>query len=377
MAQHTHPLQMLYGHTAHRYRRHRLHQQVAVECSALQRRRPGKLPGLQSGTGSDDRLAMATHPATELRHARRLRWRNAPLTVGPDIEQQVAAATGHFAQGMHQRGRRLVMIVLGVEPPAHVHGQAGFPGLGRWFGRHELLRRRKIAMTGKAIVDQDVWLQLADQSFEAIDIPHLGATFPGAIEPDHVDGAIISKQLSDLPTQIGLIRGPAFGRRRRIAAKHIGPHPIGEGRIIGMVPIGQRVIEADLQAMAPAGPDEGTNNIGTRSRLGDSMLAMPAGPQRIAVVVTGREHGIAHAGGCSSGNPGFWRSRVRLPTIGVGMVGFGRNILPHRQGDDTANERPAGFPAGAGPRAPMDEQAKAGRFKPMLRAAHCVLPRYS
>ena len=116
--------------------------------------------------------------------------------------------------------------------PACVHRHAGFPRAGARFRLDALFRRREIALELVAIVDEDVGLELEDHLVHLLRLPSLRIERPGDVVPEDVHFAVVRHQLADLAVDV-VDEAPARGLVALAA------------RAVGVVPVHQRVVEAD------------------------------------------------------------------------------------------------------------------------------------
>ena len=98
------------------------------------------------------------------------------------------------------------------------------------------------------VADQRPGLELVDQLVGPVEVPVGVGPVPPAVEPDAADLAVVGAELADLALVIGDVRLPvapvlAAGGLARLAPREV----------VGMMPVEQRVIEEELDALLVAG----------------------------------------------------------------------------------------------------------------------------
>ena len=239
---------MLHLDAAHRDGFVRLHQQVEVHAVAAARRRSVELPWLEAGVGADDRVVVAGHPVADCFEPLDLIGRERAVAHRADVEQQVAALAGDLAQRMDQRAGRFEVLVGRVVAPAVVDGQAGFPRALRRPGRDRLLGRLVVAVARNAIIHDDFGLQRMDQVDELARLPFLGRAFPSAVEPEQVYFAVVGEELAHLGEHEVDEPIPLIGRRAAPCAPFVGFVRLEKRRVVGMMPVDERVVQSDPDA---------------------------------------------------------------------------------------------------------------------------------
>ena len=182
-------------------------------------------------------------------------------------------------------------MVLRVISPVIVHGDAAFPDkrpsvrIPQSFRRYDLFRTDEIAVPGsrmplcqrtepfsahlQTIVNDHARLQAADHADQFFRLPG----FPphiriGKIKPENVKLPIIAAQLPDLPVQIVKIAAEVT---LFVGISGILPHRVVHVpvmRIIFMVPVQKRIIQADLQTLRPGGVQKLPDQIAPAGRIG-------------------------------------------------------------------------------------------------------------
>ncbi len=115
-------------------------------------------------------------------------------------------------------------------------------------------------ISAQAVVDDDTGLEGANHFDQLPGFPGFAAHMLelrafqafiviGKIEPHNIDLAVIGQKLSDLIVEVGHILIPVMGH---ILIEFVVPHrmlAVAVVRVIGMMPVGQGVVEADLKAL--------------------------------------------------------------------------------------------------------------------------------
>ena len=239
-----------------------------------------------------------------------------------------------------QLARRLVVRVGRVVAPAVVHRETGLPRPPGRLGRDELLRRVEVAESRESVVDQDVRLQRADEVMQPPGAPFRARSLPAAVEPEQVDGAILGEQLAHLGEQERHEALPLLRRRPRHLPHPIGPIGVGERRIVGVMPVGEREVEADAQARRPGRVDELAHQVAAIGRRGDREVAGAGREEREAVVMLGGEHRVAHAGASRARQPVAGALRPRAERRRALVVRGRGNVLTGGKHRQPADQRP-------------------------------------
>ena len=312
---------------------------MQIHAGAAARRWPVVLPRLQTRHRADDALAVPRHPRFDDVHAVGDLRRQRAVAHRAHVKQQVAAAPGHLAQRVDESARRLPCGVSGVVGPALVHRHAGLPRTRGRPRRYELLGRLVVAAARQAVVDQDLWLQRTDHRFQLDRLPLQLVALPAAVKPDDVDLAVAGQQLADLPEHAAEKALP----RRRLwlapLAERVRLVGLGESRIVGVVPVDQREVDADADALRTHRIDELAHDVPAVGRMLDRKAGMFRVKHRIAVVMLRGKHRVLHAGALRA-----LRKRTWIPEHGVergsaGVILLNRHILRLVDGD-AADERP-------------------------------------
>lgn len=126
---------------------------------------------------------------------------------------------------------------------------------------------------------------------------------------------------------------------------------------VGMVPVGQRVVEADLQPLGPERLDERLEQVLAVRRVGRLVVGRLAVPQTEPVMVLGRQHHIFHP--CLTGPA---RPFLRVVEVGIEVLEV---LLVARVVDFLAVLHPL-VPGRERVDAPMDEHAEPVVLEPRL-----------
>ena len=177
-----------------------------------------------------------------------LRLRKLTFRRRADVQQIIASLARAIDQIANDRRDRFPILVVLVIAPVVVHRHARFPRLGIGAAGNRLFRSAIVAHVAFAdpIVDDDVRLQRADVFVKIVTALFRPSVFPLAVEPEDADRAIVGQQFLDLALHIsrvaihvGLARGPVVPRPA------LAP--------VGMMPVHDRIIEAELDSLLLTG----------------------------------------------------------------------------------------------------------------------------
>ena len=179
------------------------------------------------------------------------------------------------------------------------------------------------------------------------------------IEPKDIHVAILGQKFCDLVADVGGVAGLTAPFIESgsffIGSSAIGADSVIEN-IIGMVPIEERIIEADPQAAPAEGLDEGFEEVATGGSVGRFVVGVLGIPQTEPLVVLGGDHEIFHSGVCRGFGPGIGIVKVGVEAAEVASFVF-------FDGDFFIIHQP--FVAGAERvETPMDEEAEPVVCKP-------------
>ena len=148
-------------------------------------------------------------------------------------------------------------------------------------------------MAGEPVVDEDAGLERADQVVQRVAVPLLGRALPAAVEPDEVDRPVVGEQLAHLGEQELEVACPPRVARARRHAEGVGTVGVGEGGVVGVVPVGQREVEADAQAAGARRRDAVTHAGPTGVGVAESRLYDQEGPigRSLQALLIGRRGG--------------------------------------------------------------------------------------
>ena len=162
-----------------------------------------------------------------------------------------------------------------------------------------------------------------------------------AVPPHHVDFAVVGEELGDLPVGLGVFFFPEFGGE--LSTTHQGDESgfladflefvvvayrrVGEVlELVVGVPVRAGVVEADLDVVFAASINVAFDEVAAVHFLASIPLSMLGGPEAVAIVVAGGEHGVAEAGLAGGGHP-----LVRVVVFGVPGVGDGEHVFSFAQ----------------------------------------------
>ncbi len=149
----------------------------------------------------------------------------------------------------------------------------------------------------EAVVEDDVRLQRAHHAHKLRAAPlFAGHVVVGEVEPHQVELAVIRAQLAHLPVHV-----------RKVVVKVVRPVPVrlvvahrvvavAERRVVRVVPVEQRVIQADADALGAERIEEFPHDVAPERRIRRFPVRQLRVEQAEAVVVLRRQHGVLHAG---------------------------------------------------------------------------------
>src|ERR1035438_589069 len=136
----------------------------------------------------------------------------------------------------------------------------------------------------------------------------------GEVEPHRVDVAIAGQQLGDLPVQELPVPHdvPAAGRLNELPVVAAGMQSVD--REVGVMPVDQRVVEADAESPRTERVDQWPNQIFPQRSMAHGVVGQRRVPEREALMVLGGEHHVAHpgAGRLVRPEPGIMQVRVEM-----------------------------------------------------------------
>lgn len=236
-------------------------------------------------------------------NAARLR-RNRAVGHGADVEEVVSAHGEDFVELAGQIAVGKIVLVAPVAPAHAPHGLARLGGAVKALAvGNRALRRRIVAFAETAVVDQNLRLQLPHQLVNAR-VVNLRRDVP----EQRRDFAIARQKLGDLALDIGDIAAHVrlVCRARRDLVRAFGV--IG----VGMVPVGDRVVEAEGHVLLGAGRGELADDVAAERRVRDLIVRLVGVPHAEAVVVLGGDAEIAH--------PDAFGERDNFPRVEAGRV---------------------------------------------------------
>ena len=199
-------------------------------------------------------------------------------------------------------------------------------------GRGVALGERAVALAGdlEAVIGDDLRLQLAHHAHELGCAPgfaaHLHAVdgrIVGEVEPQQVELAVVGAQLAHLLVHVVEIAvevtllvtaGNGVIAQRGLAVAIL--------REVGVVPVDERVVQANLQTLGAEGLEELGDDVAPEGGFG----RFPVGGLRViqakAVVVLCGEHGVLHAGLTRGARPGASIEGIRVELIEIRSIQF-------------------------------------------------------
>ena len=300
-----------------------------------------ELPRLEPRGRALHGLAMRSHPGGDGLEPLDLLGREGARSRGADVEEQVPAPTGDLADGVHELARRLVVGIVGHVAPALVHRHARLPPSPRRGRRDELLGGRVVARAREAVVDEDVGLERADHGLELLGPPPVGRALPGAVEPQQVDGAVVRQQLADPAEHESEVALPRLGTGRgRRLPEGVGLVGLGQRRIVRVVPVGQREVDAHAESGGPHRLDELADDVAAVGSLGDREVRQLGVEHGEAGVVLGGDDRVAHTRGAGESGEGARVPLLRVEGCRRRLVLVDRDGSGRREGEDSPGHGP-------------------------------------
>ena len=247
----------------------------------------------------------------------------------PDVQQDVPTLRHGVNDHADEQLRVLPIQVVPVVAPGAVQRLARLPDHRlpvrvQPTPRHELLRRAEVLLDLGPVVDQNVRLNLAHRPNQPFALPVVlplplapapVALRVGEVQPQDVERVEQRDQLAHLVVQVldvlahvALCVGCEKGQvvRSRMDPVH---------RELRVVPVNQRVIEADLQPRLPERLHPRPQQIAPRRRIRRFVVGELAVPEAEAVVVLARDDRVFHAGTLGGRGP-----LVRVVEVGVEVI---------------------------------------------------------
>ena len=312
-----------------------------------------------------DRPAVHAHP---LAHSLQAVEGTAIELAAPgraDVEQQVAALADRVGEHAHQLADAFPGCFVAVISPGAGEGLTRLPHHrpavdGDPALRLPLLRGADVpaVVQVEAVVEHHVRLQLADHPVQARAVPvvaALAAVRVAEIAPQDVDASEVGEQLPhlavqvlDVPALVALLVEPC--PLRMVAQRvHVVDHEFG------MVPVDDRVVEADAQAAGAERVHHRPDQVASGGRVGGLVVGQRAVPQAEAVVMLGGRHEVLHAGAGGRLGPAIRVVQVGIEVIHVAFVLAGRDLLLLHDPLVTSRQ---------GIQSPVNEQAEAVVHEP-------------
>ena len=298
--------------------------------------------GELAGTGAVDRAAVHPHPVAQSGQGLGGDGIEGAAPGRAHVEQQVAALAHPVHEHPDQHVRRLVHGVVPVVTPAAVDRLAGLPGHQLTFtshraGRLVLLGGDQIAGDVQSVVDHDAGLQLTGQRHQLRGAPVVGTL--GVMDLRMLVSRVgeVVEQVADLPVRRQQL--PHLIMQVGPVASHLPPgvqlleiRLIAEGvetvhDEVGMMPVDQRVVEADLDPLGPERLDELGHQVPSERGVGDLVVAVRRVPQAESLVVLGGQHGVLHARPPALPGPVGGVEEIGVEVLEVGVVHLGVDAL--------------------------------------------------
>lgn len=260
--------------------------------------------------------------------------------IGTDVEDEVSVLRHRVDEHANEEVGGLVVDVVAIVSPGAVERLARLPAnpspvLLHRRGGLVLLGGDEVAGDVESIIDEDPGLKLGHHLEELLRAPVLlpladpAVRFPGVgeVEEEVVDGPVVAEEFADLGLEVGAVLGHrAFGMR----LPGIGVVASGVVEVVGevrMVPVEERVVEADFQPLLAQGVDPFAHEVAslvTHARV----VGARGVPEAEAVVVLRREDGVGHPRPLRETGDPSGVEEVRLEELGVALVVFDGAALP-------------------------------------------------
>ena len=257
-----------------------------------------------------------------------------------DVQSQIAALAHHIQQQMHQLTAALEMIGV-MEGELLPHGGAGFPGYGEGGVRHRLFRGDEVFIFTAAGALAHDHLGLGGGTYLLHDLPKADVLpqivwpNPAAIQPEHVDLAVVGAKLPDLLMGELHILFPQLGVFVHIVVHVAGGGGAELGRpVVRAVPVGLGEVGGDGKPLAAEFPVKRAHHVRVRMgvegavRPGDLVVGGLGVVHAEAVVVFGGEQQIFETAFTGQLRPGGGIEFHRVE----GFVGVPVLLLAHLGG---------------------------------------------
>jgi hypothetical protein len=262
------------------------------------------------------------------------------------VEQQVAVLGDSVDEHPDQQVDRLVVLVVAEVAPASVQGLTGLPR--HWaavdlhrLGRLVLLRRDEVTRNAQPIVDQDVGLQLAREGEQLLRTPGICAlatpdlpviaVLVGEVVEEIVDLAVPGQELAHLAVQVDAVPARVTADVLRLGVGIVASRVVPVDEEVGMVPVEQGVVKADLQA----GRSDSVNVLGDDVlavwRVHHRVVSQLGVPKAEALVMLRGQHDVLHARPLGLPDPVDGIEQVRLEVARVALVRLCLNPLAVHQ----------------------------------------------
>ena len=323
-------------------------------CSTAKERHAGKWAGF----GVVDCFAINLEPFAHRFQTCDKFLLDGAVWFGADVEKQVAALADYFDEHADEIAIRFeVCLIFVIAPGIHIDRDAAFPQCaietGCW---NELLRGAKVGFVAgfafvDTVVDKRVGLVAADKGIDFSVAFEIGqGVFPFAIEPDHSNVAVASEELSELlfhEVDILVVVAAGFG---------VFIFPGTAGTIGGVVPIHDRVIEAEAETVFGSGLGKVFEGVAFVRRDFDIVVADFRSVDGKAIVMFGGDDDVFGTGTFKEAGPFFGVKVYGVELFSEDVV-FRLWDLEEVAGPFVATDYGVGTP--------MDEDPKFGVFEPL------------
>ena len=149
----------------------------------------------------------------------------------------------------------------------------------------------------------------------------------GKIKPENINLAVVGKQFGNLIAHVFRVFShiPFFADGFRVRFVAAGVQHIN--REIRMVPVNQRVVKTDPNALGAKSVHKFPQQVAARGGVGRLVIRIGAVPKAEAFVVLGGQHHVFHAGRFGAARPFFGVEQVRVEMAKVQIVMLFRNFF--------------------------------------------------
>ena len=229
-----------------------------------------------------------------------------------------------------------------------------------------LLDGHEVALAGQveAVVHERVRRELVHQVEQPAALPRVaplageaavGAARVGEVEPEDVDLSVLRQELGHLVAhELRVLADVALPVQvRRVLAVAQGVEDVD--RVLRVVPVLERVVEADAEPLGAEGVDDRAEQVAARGRVRRLEFRELRIPEAEAVVVLGGHDEVLHPRLAGEARPGARVELVRVEALRVAVVDLVGDLL--RRADPLVL-------GGHRVEAPVHEEAEAGLLEP-------------